>query len=52
VVAGWARVAAAAAELGGGVLRERPPCLDMAERGAGRRLAAHLDSFISTLPGS
>jgi hypothetical protein len=35
---GWSSVAAIAASLGGDVLTSRPPSLDMAERGATRRL--------------
>jgi len=36
---GWAEVAAIAAECGGAVLAERPPALDLAMRGEGRRLS-------------
>jgi|ERR1019366_7151180 hypothetical protein len=39
----FAAVAAAAATLGASVLAERPEALDLAERGADRRLAAWLD---------
>jgi hypothetical protein len=39
----FAAVAAAAATLGARVLAERPEALDLAERGAARRLAAWLD---------
>ena len=35
---GWAAVAAVAAERGGAVLAEAPPALDLAQRGAIRRL--------------
>jgi hypothetical protein len=35
---GWSSVAAIAASLGGEILTSRPPALDMAERGAARRL--------------
>jgi hypothetical protein len=39
---GWAEVAAIAAERGGAVLEARPPALDLAVRGASRRLTEWL----------
>ncbi len=40
---GWAEVAEIAGTLGGVVLTEAPPALDLAQRGAARRLADWLD---------
>lgn len=41
---GWAEIAAIAATLGCDVLTERPPALDLAHRGAARRLHSWLHS--------
>ncbi len=47
----FARVAAMARDLGAEVLTERPPCLDLGDAGAERRLAAWLGCDGDTVPG-